>query len=111
MRVTATILILLAVVLTGCVAQQTGTSRVISEAEARQCAADHVNTEFKGHVWKTGIGDRTFRNMSPEDWFVVKVEETRILLQRGGRNGQEFTVSMNLDGTNVKVLKHSYATR
>ena len=87
MRVSATILICLAVVLVGCTVQQLETPHTISETEARQRATDHVNAEFKGYVWKTTPGSPTFRTMSPEDWFVVKVEETRILVKRGGRNG------------------------
>jgi hypothetical protein len=111
MRVVTAMLVFLAVVLAGCVCHQAGEPKVIGESEARQLAVDHVNAEFNGHVWKTVIGKPTFQKMSPKDWFLVKIGETSILLKRSGRNGQEFTVSMNLDGTNIKVLKHSYATK
>ncbi|NQT92386.1 MAG: hypothetical protein HQ559_06465 [Lentisphaerae bacterium] len=111
MTVMTTMAVLLAVVLAGCASQQAVESKVVSEREARQLAVEHVNAEFKGHVWKTAIGERAFHKMSPEDWFLVEIGDTSILLKRSGRNGQEFTVSMNLDGTSVKVLEHGFATR
>jgi len=97
-----------------CPAPESGTdneaTRVITEQEARQLATDYVNTNFKGHVWKTSIGDRPFQKMSPEDWALVKIETTTILVIRSGRNGQEFRVSMNLNGSNIEVLNHAFAT-
>ena len=111
MRTLMTVLVLMLTFLAGCSLQQPETPKMIGKPEARQLAADHVNAEFKGHIWQTSIGDRAFQEMSPDDWFLVEIEATTILLKRAGRNGQEFTVSMKPDGSNVKVLTYGFATR
>ena len=83
----------------------------VTETKCRQLASDHVNSTFKEHVWKTDLGDRKFYNVSPQHWHSIETMDNRLVLKYGASRGQEFTVSMNLDGTGIKVEHHGYALR
>lgn len=88
-----------------------GPNADVSEAEARQLATEHVNSRFKGHVWKTDLGDRTFSFLTPQCWHSIGKKDGRLVLRCGGVRGQEFQVSMNPDGTEIRVDGHGYALR
>ncbi len=82
----------------------------VTETEAKQLATDHVNSTFKGHVWKTALGNRAFYNVSTQHWHSIETKDGRLVLKYGfGNRGQDFIVSMNLDGTGIKVEHHGYA--
>lgn len=84
----------------------------VTEAKARQLATDHVNSTFRRHVWKTALGDRAFYCITPQQWHSIATKDGRLLLKYGyGSRGQDFTVSMNPDGTEIKVEHHGYALR
>ena len=83
----------------------------ITEAEARRLASQYVNKHFAGHVWNTSLGKRKFGPVGPRSWNGVVTDGNRLRLRCGGTRGQEFTVSMKLDGTNIKVEYHGYALR
>lgn len=84
----------------------------ITEAKARLLATEHVNTTYKGHVWKTALGDRKFYPVDPEGWHSIQAENGRLRLKYGfGNRGQDFIVSMEPDGTDIRVEHHNYALR
>ena len=83
----------------------------VTEAEAKQLASDYVNSTFAGHVWKTDLGDRKFYDVSPQHWHSMQIKNGRLFLKHGASRGQDFTVSMNIDGTEIKVEHHGYALR
>ena len=84
----------------------------VTEGEARQLASNHVNSAFKGHHWETALGDREFYAVSTQGWRSIETKDGRLVLKYGyGNRGQDFTVSMNPDGTGIKVEDHGYALK
>jgi len=83
----------------------------ITEAEARRLAAEHVNSKLEGHVWQTALGGREFVPVEPGQWNGVVLRDSRLVLRCGGRRGQEFTVSMRPDGSDIRLERHGYALR
>ena len=84
---------------------------LITEAEARRLASEYVNSKFDGHVWNTSLGEREFTPVEPRHWHGVAADANRLTLRCGRTRGQEFTVSMKPDGTDIKVEHHGYALR
>jgi len=89
----------------------TATMVRVSDAEARQRASSYVNAELAGHVWHTELGDRRFSPVGSSDWLGVEARDGRLVLRQGGIAGQEITVSMSPDGTDLRLEFHGYALR
>ena len=81
----------------------------ISDAEARQRASDYVNAKLAGHVWHTPLGDRSFSAVDPRRWNGVVPQDGRLVLRQGGIAGQEITVSMSPEGTDLRLENHGFA--
>ncbi len=90
--------------------QSTTIRASVTETEAKQLASDHVNSTFKGHVWNTALGNRAFYSVSAQYWHSIETKDGRLVLKYGfGNRGQDFVVSMNLNGTGIKVEHDGYA--